>query len=94
MHLCVMGVDTHPLCEIIVLHRLLWLGYVLLVPSHHLPFRGLFARAGQGRTKRRGSPCLTCRRGMKRLVSASASVGVSPLLVVAQNVRIVVGWRC
>lgn len=65
----VLSEDTRPLTEVIVLHRLRWLERALLIPADCLLFRALFPRTGQGCKKRRGGKAVTCRRGMKKLVS-------------------------
>ena len=71
----VLGTDNRSVKELTALHRLRWLGHVLRMPVHRLPYRALFARAGQGWKKRRGGQAMTWRRSMKKLTSSLASVG-------------------
>ncbi|WP_432422665.1 reverse transcriptase domain-containing protein [Streptococcus dysgalactiae] len=75
----VLGIDSRPLTEVITAHRLRWLGHVLRMPAHRLPYRSLFATPGHGWKKRRGGQSMTWRRGMKKLSAALASVGPSRL---------------
>ena len=60
----VLGADSHPLIEVIPLHRLRWLGHVLRMPAHRLPQRALLALPGCGWRKQRNGQPMTWRRGV------------------------------
>jgi hypothetical protein len=74
----VLGTNSRPLSDVISLHRLRWLGHVLRMPTHRLPYRALFARAGCDWKKQRGGQTMTWRSGMKKLSVFRLSWSIPP----------------
>ena len=72
----VLGTRGRTLQDLISLSRLRWLGHVLRMPTHRLPYRALFACPGVGWKKKAGGQPLTWRAGMKKLTKSLGSVGV------------------
>lgn len=73
----VLGADSRRLTEINALRCFQWLRCILLMLTHRLPFRDVFAHAEQGWKKRRGGRAMNWRRSMKKLASELASVEIS-----------------
>lgn len=67
----VVDAGSYPLVEVIILHRIRCLGYVLLIPAHPVPFRAS-ARSGQGWRKRHVNKAMV--NGSLRLASVSSPV--------------------
>ena len=75
----VLGTEGRQLHEVIHLSRLRWLGHVLRMPTHRLPYRALFALPGCGWKKKAGGQPMTWRAGMKKLTKALGSAGTARL---------------
>ena len=71
----VSGECGRSLHDIVLQHRLRWLGHVLRMPPHRLPRRALFALPSPNWKKPRGGQAMTWRREVKRLTSSLASAG-------------------
>ncbi|CAH8490480.1 unnamed protein product [Dicrocoelium dendriticum] len=71
----VLGANSASLQDVILRHRMRWLGHVLRMPAHRLPRRALFAFPGSDWKKCRGGQPMTWRRSMKKATSSLAAVG-------------------
>ncbi|CAH8492285.1 unnamed protein product [Dicrocoelium dendriticum] len=71
----VLGTNSASLQDVILRHRMRWLGHVLRMPAHRLPRRALFALPGSDWKKCRGGQPMTWRRSMKKATSSLAAVG-------------------
>jgi hypothetical protein len=71
----VLGASSRPVDEQIALHRLRWLGHVLRMPPQRLPYRALFALAGEDWKRPPGGQSTTWRMGVKKLAVRLASIG-------------------
>ncbi|CAH8675424.1 unnamed protein product [Schistosoma haematobium] len=76
----VLGNDGKSVDEVVNLHRLRWLGYVIRMPEHRLPRRAMLTGVGDGWKKVRGGQTKTWHQCLKSLPSNLSHVGRCRLL--------------
>ncbi|VDO64171.1 unnamed protein product, partial [Schistosoma curassoni] len=71
----VLGRNGKSIDEVVKLHQLRWLGYVLRMPNHRLHRRAMFYAVGDGWKKARGGQTKTWHKSIKSLASGLSHVG-------------------